>query len=82
MRIAPHDDIAEMDHALSRIPGVLKILAQEDSTLDDAAATEYMGGGAPLAARFCGVGGSGIKIAVLDSGIDYTHARYVTLATL
>lgn len=63
MAVAPHDDIAEIDHALSRIPGVLRIMAQEDSTLDDAAATEYMGGGEPLAARFCGVGGSGIMIA-------------------
>ena len=75
MTIGPHDDIAEIDYALHRIPGVLKIMVQEDSTLDDAAATEYMGGGEPLAARFCGVGGKGVRIAVLDSGIDYTHER-------
>lgn len=75
MAIAPHDDIAEMDHVLSRIRGVSRISPQEDSTLDDANATAYMGGGAPLAERFCGVGGAGVRVAILDSGVDYTHER-------
>ena len=66
MAIYPHDDVAEMDHALRQIPGVLKIVPQEDSTLGDANVTAYMGGGAALEERFCGVGGKGVRIAILD----------------
>ncbi|CAB9524247.1 Subtilisin-like protease 2 [Seminavis robusta] len=73
--VRPHDDLAEMDHIMSQIPGVLRVMPQEDSTLDDADAVEYLGGGAPLEAKFCGVGGKGVRMAILDSGIDYTHKR-------
>jgi Subtilase family len=75
MTVAPQDDISEIDHALSQIPGVLKILPQEDSTLDDAEAAGYIGGGKPLVDRFCGAGGKGVIVAILDSGVDYTHER-------
>lgn len=73
--VGPHDDLAEMDDALSRISGVSRVHLVEDSTLEDARVTAYMGGGAPLEEQFCGVSGKGVRVAILDSGVDYTHAR-------
>ena len=75
MHIKPTDDLAFIDFTLSEIPGVQRVSQEEDSHLEDIDAVNYMGAGESLAQQFCGVGGQGVKIAVLDSGIDYTHER-------
>jgi len=73
MAVMPDDDLAEMDFALSQIPGVLRVLPSEDSVLEDVNAVLYMGGGAALEQAFCGVGGNGVTIAILDRYADFLN---------
>jgi subtilisin family serine protease len=56
---------------LSRDPAVLKISPVVDYQLDLSETVPYIGG---TAVQGMGAKGAGITVAVLDSGIDYTHA--------
>jgi minor extracellular serine protease Vpr len=57
---------------LAQDPRVVRIAPVSDYELDLSETVPYIGGAAVQAA---GYDGSGIKVAVLDSGIDYTHAN-------
>lgn len=57
--------------ALSRDPAVFRIAPVGNYELDLTETVPYIGASAVQAAGF---DGSGIKVAVLDTGIDYTHA--------
>jgi subtilisin family serine protease len=67
--------IAEVDAKslaeLSRDPAVLKISPVVDYQLDLSETVPFIGG---TAVQGMGAKGAGITVAVLDSGIDYTHA--------
>ena len=67
--------IAEVDARslaeLSRDPAVLKISPVVDYQLDLSETVPFIGG---TAVQAMGAKGAGVTVAVLDSGIDYTHA--------
>ena len=67
--------IAEVDARslaeLSRDPAVLKISPVVDYQLDLSETVPFIGG---AAVQGMGAKGAGVTVAVLDSGIDYTHA--------
>lgn len=56
--------------ALARRPEVLSIKPVADYEMDLSETVPYIGG---TAAHALGFDGSGVRVAVLDSGIDYTH---------
>ncbi len=56
--------------ALSQLPGVTAVQRLNDYQLDLSETVPYIGAAAVQAA---GVTGKGVRVAVLDSGIDYTH---------
>ncbi len=58
---------------LSRDPAVLSIRPVVDYQLDLSETVPYIGG---TAVQAMGATGEGITVAVLDSGIDYTHAAF------
>ncbi len=58
---------------LAADPSVLRISRVADYEMDLSETVPYIGAAAVQAA---GYDGSGIKVAVLDSGIDYTHAAF------
>ncbi len=58
--------------ALSRLADVQSVMVVEDSTLTLPDVTAYVGATA-LHNRTPSVSGAGVRIAVLDSGIDFTH---------
>lgn len=58
--------------ALAANPAVLRIAPVADYELDLSETVPYIGA---TAVQNAGFDGSGIKVAVLDSGIDYTHAN-------
>ena len=62
---------AESLAELSRDPAVLKISPVVDYQLDLSETVPFIGG---TAVQGMGAKGAGITVAVLDSGIDYTHA--------
>lgn len=62
---------------LASLPGVLDVLRVQTYTIDNAISVPYIGapavwndGGAP------NLHGEGIKVAIIDTGIDYTHANF------
>ncbi|HRF49299.1 MAG TPA: S8 family serine peptidase [Anaerolineales bacterium] len=59
--------------ALSQNPGVLSIHPVRDYTMDLGETVPYIGATAALRAE--GVDGSGVLVAVIDSGVDYTHIK-------
>ena len=67
--------VAQVDGAslakLARDPAVLRISPVVDYQLDLSETVPYIGG---TAVQALGAKGAGITVAVLDSGIDYTHA--------
>ena len=56
--------------AISQLSGVLKVRPVIDHVLDLSETVPYVGG---TAVQASGRTGAGVKVAVLDSGIDYTH---------
>jgi subtilisin family serine protease len=64
---------------LSRDPAVAKISPVVDYQMDLSETVPYIGG---TALQQLGLKGAGIKVAVLDSGIDYTHAAFGGPGTL
>lgn len=59
---------------LASIDGVRRVSVVRDHALDLAAGDEVMAHVGALAGHASGADGSGTTVAVLDSGIDYTHA--------
>jgi minor extracellular serine protease Vpr len=60
--------------SLASLPGVVAIHALRPMTLSNANSVPYIG--APEVWQAYGFTGKGIKVAVIDSGIDYTHADF------
>jgi minor extracellular serine protease Vpr len=56
--------------AISQLSGVVKVRPVVDHVLDLSETVPYVGGAAVQAS---GLTGAGVTVAVLDSGIDYTH---------
>ena len=67
----PHNQV----ESLRQIPGVVNVLRVGIFTHENAVSVPRIG--APLAwSGVNGVRGEGIKIAIIDTGIDYTHANF------
>jgi minor extracellular serine protease Vpr len=64
--------------AIAQMSGVLAVRPVIDYQLDLSETVPYVGGTAAQAAGFTG---AGVKVAVLDSGIDYTHRNLGGLGT-
>ncbi|WP_090938724.1 S8 family serine peptidase [Nonomuraea jiangxiensis] len=60
--------------AIQRAPGVVSVHPVRTFRPDNTAAVPYIG--APQAWQDLGKTGTGIKVAVIDTGIDYTHANF------
>ena len=60
--------------ALRRTPGVVSVQAVGMHKLDNVNSVKYIGGS--RAWNFTGATGRGTKVAVIDTGIDYTHANF------
>ncbi|MEP6680951.1 MAG: S8 family serine peptidase [Chloroflexota bacterium] len=60
--------------ALAGLPGVVAVRALTPMTLSNANSVPYIG--APDVWQAYGFTGKAIKIAVIDTGIDYTHANF------
>lgn len=77
-RVALNAVIVEMEGTkLGQLASDLRIAAINpvvNYELDLSETVPYIGATAPVQAQ--GSGGAGIKVAVLDSGIDYTHAAF------
>lgn len=65
---------------LRRVPGVKSISLVPDAQRDLKYSVPYIG--ADRLATELGITGRGVKVAVIDSGIDYTHANYGGPGTL
>lgn len=76
--------LTEDDHAVeafvNSLPGVLDIVPGEDYSRTVSDVVEYIGANTARE-TFC-VTGRGVRVAVLDSGIDYTHAAIGGAGTL
>ncbi|HXC77905.1 MAG TPA: S8 family serine peptidase [Candidatus Acidoferrum sp.] len=67
-------DKADLDK-LSGIPGVVEVLHVPKHELDNATTVPFIG--APQVwSQTPGFRGEGIKVAIIDTGIDYTHANF------
>ena len=64
-------DASKID-AIAKLPNVRSIRRVRDYQLDLTETVPYIGAKAVQAA---GIDGRGVKVAVLDSGIDYTHSK-------
>jgi minor extracellular serine protease Vpr len=60
--------------ALSAVPGIDAIYPDRVVSLDNTAGVPYIGG--DQAWQSTGQSGDGIKVAVIDTGIDYFHANF------
>lgn len=60
--------------ALAALPGVVGVHALTPKTRDNTNSVPYLGTG--NAWQSSGVTGAGVKIAIIDTGIDYTHADF------
>jgi hypothetical protein len=64
------DVAASQAASIAALPGVVQVLALTDSQLDLGQTVPYIGA---AAAQAGGTDGAGVRVAVLDSGIDFTH---------
>ncbi|WP_026377580.1 S8 family peptidase [Aestuariimicrobium kwangyangense] len=60
--------------SLAALPGVKSVTAVHVYTFDNATSVPYLG--APQAWESTGKTGKGVKVAIIDTGIDYTHADF------
>lgn len=60
--------------ALASLPNVVAVRGLQIHTIDNGAAVPYIG--APAVWKDLGYRGDNIKVAVIDTGIDYTHANF------
>jgi len=65
--------------ALAALPGVRTVRLLRDYQLDLSTTVPYIGA---TAVHQAGVDGSGVRVAVLDTGIDYTHKAFGGPGTL
>ena len=65
--------------AVEALPGVLKVRRIRDYRLDLSETIPYIGA---TAVQNAGFNGAGVRVAVLDSGIDYTHKFFGGSGTL
>jgi minor extracellular serine protease Vpr len=60
--------------ALQALPGVVAVQPDQTVTLDNTAGVQYIGGNQVWADL--GRTGNGVKIGIIDTGIDYFHANF------
>lgn len=60
--------------SLATLPNVVAVRALEVHTIENAVAVPYIGG--PQVWEDLGFHGEGVKVAIIDTGIDYTHANF------
>jgi minor extracellular serine protease Vpr len=60
--------------SIASLPNVVAVHALRPMTLSNATSVPYIG--TPTVWQAYGFTGKGIKVAVIDSGIDYTHANF------
>ncbi len=60
--------------ALATLPNVVAVRGLQVQTIENAVAVPYIG--APQVWQNLGYKGDNIKVAVIDTGIDYTHANF------
>jgi Subtilisin-like serine proteases len=60
--------------ALASLPGVTAVHALTPKTLDNTVSVPFLG--VPQAWQSTGKTGKGVKVAIIDTGIDYTHADF------
>ena len=65
--------------SLAALPGVVAVRRLNTYTIDNVKAVPYIG--APAAWQTGGATGAGQTIAVIDTGIDYTHANFGGVGT-
>jgi subtilisin family serine protease len=68
-------NIARKDVAsLSALPGVIGVRGLQVHTIDNATSVPYLG--VPAVWQNTGFTGEGVKIGIIDTGLDYTHANF------
>jgi minor extracellular serine protease Vpr len=71
MRVRIQQSKAE---SLASLPGVVGVHAITPKTVDNTVSVPYIG--APQAWQNTGLTGKNVKVAIIDTGIDYTHADF------
>ncbi|WP_342001577.1 S8 family serine peptidase [Microbacterium sp. LWH7-1.2] len=70
---------AEQVDAVAALPNVVAVHAVKTYTLDNAVSVPFLG--VPQVWENTGFTGENIKVAVIDTGIDYTHANFGGIGT-
>lgn len=70
---------ADQVDAVAALPNVVAVHAVKTYTLDNAVSVPYLG--VPQVWQDTGYTGENIKVAVIDTGIDYTHADFGGVGT-
>jgi minor extracellular serine protease Vpr len=61
-------------NAIAQLPGVKAVHAVPRHTVDNAASVPFLG--LPAVWNSTSLTGTGVKVAIIDTGIDYTHADF------
>src|SRR5260370_39525351 len=62
--------------AMSTLPGVVAVKPVMTHNLNNAISVPFIGAPAVWGSAAAGFRGEGIKIAIVDTGVDYTHAHF------